>query len=302
LPASSILPDRSAENAASRARFPDYYYDLSRKHSRHLETVFWLEPSFAGETVGAAYERLLEGAPGIPWGLTLTRGLIAAVPTDPFEAARDSVNRGGNTFVLSHRALTSTPNSCLRAGGGEMRRSDMVWAIVNRHYRRMTIKQVDFPVVHVGQRGDVRRLDTAKVAGEVVGSAIYRALTEFLGNQPAHELDFACDESAAIGARAQHHRAERLGALAASFARIASLRSELRAVAHRRELEALDVVLDGWITPQVLAEVSSLARAVDRRAVEAFVSSLRGEADALDTAPLVDIAPLVASLYAGSSR
>ncbi|PIE65599.1 MAG: hypothetical protein CSA24_02455, partial [Deltaproteobacteria bacterium] len=37
LPEGMVLPDRTAENDGLRARFPDYYYDLSRKHTGHLE-------------------------------------------------------------------------------------------------------------------------------------------------------------------------------------------------------------------------------------------------------------------------
>lgn len=77
LPAEARLPDRSAENAAVRRSFPDYYYDLSRKHTAHLEMPHWLEPVVDGETVAEAYARLIAGALGILSGIPLTRPIIA---------------------------------------------------------------------------------------------------------------------------------------------------------------------------------------------------------------------------------
>jgi hypothetical protein len=288
LPDSAVLPDRSLENAAHRAKYPDYYYDLSRKHSGHLLTPFWVEPSFPAQTVAAARARLIETAAHIPWGAPLTRRLVGVVPSDPIDAAKDSVNRGGNTFVLNRRALSSTPNPSLRAGQQDMRRSDMFWAIVNRHYRRLTIKQVGFPVEHVVRRRDSEALDTAKVAAELVGASLYAALTGFLQDRPEHELQFSANEVAEIGRQAEHHRERRLAALANSFARIASLRAELHALAPG-ELDGLDTVLADWITPRVLEEIGRRARAVDGVVLQSFVSSLRGEADALDAAPLAEV-------------
>lgn len=288
LPDAAVLPDRSAENAANRARFPDYYYDLSRKHTGHLDTVFWIEPSFRGETVTAARARVIGSAAAIAWGAPLTRRLVAVVPSDPVDAARDSVNRGGNTFVLNHRALNSTPNSSPRVGGLDVRRSDMFWAIVNRYYRGVTIKQVGFPVEHVGRGCDARDLDTAKVAAEIAGASIYAALTDFLRKGPEHDLVFSREEAAEIGRQAERHREQRLVALTASFARIGSLRAELRTLA-RGELDELEAALERWVTPRVLDETRRGARAVDTSVLESFVSSLRGEADALDEAPFPEV-------------
>ena len=64
-PADAVLPDRSTENEVLRARYPDYYYDLSRMHTAHLEMPHWLEPAVPSETVREAYSRLLHGAVGL---------------------------------------------------------------------------------------------------------------------------------------------------------------------------------------------------------------------------------------------
>jgi hypothetical protein len=106
LPEDMALPDRTPENAALRARYPDYYYDLSRKHTGHLEMPHWIEPAVPGETVREGYSRLLNGAVGLLNGDPLTRPIIATPPSDPLASAKDSVNRGGSTFILNHRALS----------------------------------------------------------------------------------------------------------------------------------------------------------------------------------------------------
>lgn len=292
LPASSLLPDRTRENAAMRARFPDYYYDLSRRHSEHLRTVFWLEPDSARETVSAAYKRLVKGAPHIVSGRPLTRRLVAPEPIDPIAAAEDSVNRGGNTFVFDRRALTSTPNAALRADGRETRRSDMLWAIVNRHYRCMTIKAVAFPVVHVGRAADAPHLDTAKVASELVGAALYAALTEFLSRAPLHELAFSPAEVSTIGALAERHRERRVAMLGASLARVAELRAQLLSLARPGEFDALLAALDGWLAPRTFEEIHEGVISVPRSSLESLLQSLRTDADDLASAPAVDLGRL----------
>ncbi len=273
------LPDRSAENAALRVQFPDYYYDLSRRHTAHLETPHWIEPVAAGETVAEARARLLTGALGILSGQPITRAIVSPVPADPIAAAKDSVNRGGNTFVLDHRALTQTPNAISRVQGREARRSDMIWAILNRHYRRMNIKAVAFPVHHVGRAASSPRLDIEKVQGEIAGSALYAGLGEFLQTRPGHMLDFLPEEALEIRRLSNQHRERRLQGLRQSIWRIIGLREAIRGVVRGRELEGLMGHLDTWFTPALFEQIRDGVD-VDRDSeVEAFLMSLRAVAD-----------------------
>lgn len=75
----------------------------------------------------------------------------------------------------------------------------MVWAIINRHYRRMKIKAVAFPVVHVGLASSASALDIEKVQAEIMGSAVYAALLEFLDERPHHALDFSSADTRRSG-------------------------------------------------------------------------------------------------------
>ncbi len=58
---------------------------------------------------------------------------------------------GGNTFILNSRSLTDTPNIGVTMGGFTAGRSDMIWSIINKYYRGMSIKSTPFPVIHSGR-------------------------------------------------------------------------------------------------------------------------------------------------------
>ena len=279
LPADAVLPDRSTENEVLRARYPDYYYDLSRMHTAHLEMPHWLEPAVPSETVKEAYSRLLHGAVGLLSGAPLTRPIISATPLDPLSSAKDSVNRGGCTFILNHRALSETPNTILALNGREARRSDMVWAIVNRYYRRMVIKAVGFPIHHVARSSSRPSLNTAKVQAEIVGSTLYAGLTDFLRTRPQHELDFAREESDEVCRLADAHLARRWRMLAQSFHRIAGLREALRCVARPGELHDLLDHLDDWFTTKSFERLRAGVGTHDSGEVQRFLDSLRPIAD-----------------------
>jgi len=274
-----VLPDRTAENAALRARYPDYYYDLSRKHTGHLEMPHWLEPAVIGETVREAYSRLLYGAVGLLNGIPLTRPIIATPPSDPLASAKASVNRGGSTFILNHRALSQTPNTITTIQGREARRSDMVWAIVNRHYRRMTIKAVAFPIHHVGRVNATPSLNLEKVQGEIVGSTLYAGLTEFLRTRPHHKLDFSREELDEVCGLADLHLARRWRMLEQSFYRIAGLREALKRLARPGELRELIDYLEEWFTPDSFDNLLSGVGTHNRGDVQNFLGSLRGVSD-----------------------
>ena len=279
LPDDMVLPDRTAENAALRARYPDYYYDLSRKHTGHLEMPHWLEPAAPGETVREAYSRLLNAVVGLLNGDPLTRPIVATPPSDPLASAKDSVNRGGCTFILNHRALSETPNTITTVHGREARRSDMVWAIVNRHYRRLRIQAVAFPIHHVGRVNVAPSLNVEKVQGEIVGSTLYAGLTEFLRARPHHQLDFSPEETDEVCGMADRHLARRWRMLEQSFHRIAGVREALRCLARPGELCDLLSHLDEWFTPETFGRLRSGVASHERGEVRDFLGSLRAVAD-----------------------
>jgi glycosyltransferase involved in cell wall biosynthesis len=279
LPPEAPLPDRSGENARLRSRFPDYYYDLSRKHTAHLENPCWLEPMVEGETVAEAHARLVADAVGVLSGAALTRPILSTVPADPISAASDSVNRGGCTFVLNARALTETPNTITQVAGREARRSDMIWAIVNRYYRGVSVKAVAFPVLHVGRVTHTPSLDADKVQSELVGSALYAGLTEFLRSRPRHALDFSPEDIDEIRRESGLQLDRRLRGLQQSFYRIAGLREAIRGVVRCGELEVMLSHLDRWITPDAFGRIRDGVRSQGGHELHAFLSTLRAISD-----------------------
>ena len=279
LPCGELLPDRSDENVTLRTKYPDYYYDLSRKHSGHLEMPHWLEPAHQIETVGEAYSRLLAGAPGILNGEPLTRPIVAKLPLNPLASAKESVNRGGCTFVLNPHALTRTPNTIVLIQGREARRSDMIWAIVNRYYRKMDIRAVDFPIHHAGRITDIPDINLEKVQGEIVGSAFYAGLSEFLETKQESELYFSISEINKIQQLIKKHMDSRLCLLEQSFFRIAGLSESLRQIADSGELDALVDHLDRIFTKEEFKKVRSGVQKLSERDVSDFLNSLRPAAD-----------------------
>ena len=273
------LPNRSSENQVFREKYPDYYYDLSRKHTGHLEAPYWLEPAFEGESVRQAYDRLVSDALSILSGTPLTRPLVTEMPVDPVAEAKDSVNRGGNTFFLNHRPLTATPNSIMCLDGREARRSDMIWAVVNRYYRGMTIKKVGIPVYHRGRFSQTPSMNPRKVIAEIVGSALYGSLTEFLNNYPDHELDFSADENEKICTLFEEYLRHRLHALELNFFRIRGLTSAIQGIARPGELEELFVHLERWFTPEKFAAIREGSLKLPEQELKAFLSSIRQRAD-----------------------
>lgn len=279
LPEGMLLPDRTAENEGLRARFPDYYYDLSRKHTEHLEMPHWLEPAAPGETVREAYARLLNGAVGLLNGDPLTRPIIVSAQSEPLTSAKDSVNRGGSTFILNHRALSETPNIIMAIRGREARRSDMIWAIVNRQYRRLRIQAVTFPIHHAGRVNVSPSLNVEKVQAEIVGSTLYAGLTEFLRSRPDHRLRFSRVETDEVCDLADRNLARRWQRLEQSFHRIAGLREALRRLARPGELRDLLDYLEEWFTPKRFRDLRSGVAEHRRDEVRRLLESLRPIAD-----------------------
>ena len=279
LPRNSVLPDRSAENRVIRSKYTDYYYDLSRKHTAHLEYPHWLEPIFPGETVREAQSRLVRASRNLMHGASITRPVLGPHVHDPTQFAKVSVNRGGTTFILNHRALSETPNLITSFDGREARRSDMVWAIINRYYRNLNIRSVPFPIQHRVRSNQSTAFDLDKARAEIMGSTLYAGLTDFLGEYPLHALDFTQDDIDVAHALANHHLNRRWLALRMSFHRIQGLTRAIQEIAPPGDLDDLLEQLKMWFTWETFDQLRCGLTQHDACEVTRFLTSLRACAD-----------------------
>ncbi|MEC6815011.1 glycosyltransferase family A protein [Photobacterium toruni] len=265
------LPDRSDENTILRNKYPDYYYDLSRKHSAHVEVPFWLEPAYRGETVAEARVRLFTHAPLLVTGFPLTRSIIPICPADPLMAMKDTVNRGGNTFVLNPKALTQTPNLIPKINGREARRSDMVWAIINKHYHGLKIKGAPFPVQHIGRVKNEKILNLEKVQDEIMGSALYAGLQEFLLTNEQHKLVFTPIEITNVWKATAVARNTRLARLKHSFYRINGL---AQALSKFPELMELCEYLTHSFNPAMIEKLDAQVKQMNEHHISEFLNKI----------------------------
>lgn len=301
LPPDQLLPDRSAENTKLRKESPDYYYDLSRAHTVHLESPYWIEPAYPGETCAMSLARLLKSSSGILAGTPLTRPLIADLTDDPLRASTSSVNRGGITFILNRDTLLQTPNPALMIEGREIRRSDMFWAIINKHYYQRRIERVAFPVNHLGRVTPSPSIDIVKVQGEILGASIYGALCDYLKDKPEHRLDFSPAEVETISTKTQCHRATRSLALIQSIYRITGLRESIRALNHSGELDSLLYHLDEWFSPTTTQQLVQHIEKLSDEAISQFLNSLCSVADEFSSIKKLSIRFITNQLYPAKS-
>ena len=260
----AALPNRSGENASVRSGQRDYYYDLSRKETDRLEAPFWVVPDAPGETVGQAFERVAVRAERILAGEQVFRPLAVPADIDPLEHIGDGVQRGGNTFVLDVEALRLAPNPAPIVDGRPSRRSDMLWALLQKRCFERRVGTL--PIATYQDRSSLPpgSLDIERIVDDVRGYAMYSALDatgEVLAADGSH-IRVVEDAIRLFTARAQKYLDERLAAFSLSFHRIRGL---ARIV--------VDLVDDDrwWSEPQYRVSVNRL-RAFSKRLATCYAT------------------------------
>jgi len=274
------LPDISYENDFLMNRYPDYYYDLSRKHTGHLEHPFWVKPISNQETVDEAIQRLCRDVIQIFGGTPLTRPLTANLAVNVLGEAKDSVNRGGNTFIFNVNALDSVPNFNVELEGTDIRRSDMLWAIANRYYRKMNIKAVNIPVYHIGKKVNPALFDKAKVREEIFGSCLYAGLTDFLASAPNHSLGFSQVEISTILQNMNGHLKSRLALLRQSFYRVRGISKNienLKMYQNDQNLQKLVELISTFFTTENYTDIENSVGSFSR--LSHFLGSIQDQSD-----------------------
>ncbi|MDQ2820152.1 MAG: glycosyltransferase [Pseudomonadota bacterium] len=217
LPPDAPLPDLSRKNAAMREGRRDFYYDLSHKETDRLETPFWLQPAFPGESVGAACGRLCARLDRMLDGEQVFRPLVQEAAAMAAFTTSAALHRGGNTFIFNAKTLGAVPNAVPDIGGRATRRSDMIWSLLQRTRHGRNIVSAPIAVYHARetQQGTAAEHERC-LADDICGFALFSALQDHAG-----------DAGIDLGSRAEKYRDERLAAFRLSMYRTRGLAREL---------------------------------------------------------------------------
>ncbi|MCC6874789.1 MAG: glycosyltransferase [Sandaracinaceae bacterium] len=221
-------PNRTAENVANARAAPDYYYDLARPHTWHLELPFWFCADVPDTAVRDAFRQLCERAPRILAGEQVFRPLLAEAGSEL--TLRSSIRRGGSTLVFDADALVDVPQVVPAADGRPTRRSDMVWALLNAHVRGRRVEEAPFAVFHDRSDLDDLGFDVPALVDDIRGYALYSTLRDIAERWPA--LDGLTDEAALLARdRYRKYLAERTAAFVLSFHRARGAARVVRTIA-----------------------------------------------------------------------
>ena len=176
----AAYPNRTDENRLIRLSHRDYYYDLSRAETDHLESPFWYEPSEEDIQVERVFDEMLSRLPAMLSGSQIFRPLVQAVRDDLLSGLVPSVNRGPSTLAFDIQTLRDFPNAVPTIGGSDARRSDMVWSLFNRFVGGCKIVQAPLPVRQVRRAIPDVGLDFHTLAQDIRGYALYSSLHDVL--------------------------------------------------------------------------------------------------------------------------
>ena len=224
-------PDRGDENRVARLENADYYYDLSRAGTRHLELPFWYQPNERGMTAERVLSELSSRVVTILGGIQVFRPLVQPTVGDPTRRLSPSTNRGPSTLVFDHQALREFPNAVPKVSGNDTRRSDMAWSLLNRFVGGREVLQSSLPVRQERHAAPDTDSAFATLAQDIHGFAICAAMQAIFQqkynrgrrtNGPGF-LVFDREEIEVTMATYRQLRDERLAAFEWNFARILGL-------------------------------------------------------------------------------
>ena len=209
-------PDGVTENVEHAHAAPDFYYDLARPHTWHLELPFWFRPEPSEVRVRDAFVQLCARAPRMLAGEQVFRPLF--IDGHGALTLRPSIQRGGSTLVFDAAALVDVPQVVPAPEGRPTRRSDMVWALLNAHMRGRRVEAAPFAVYHDRSDADASDLDVATLVDDVRGYALYSTLADAVCTWPG--LEGPHDEMSLFAReRYQKYLVERTAAFVLSFHR-----------------------------------------------------------------------------------
>jgi len=177
--------------------------------------------------------------------------------------------------------------------GKEARRPDMIWAIINRNYRRMTIKTVAFPVHHVGRSSGYPTLNADKVNAEIIGSALYAGLTDFLNENPEHGLNFTAMEKERIYQNSMSYMSRRMLSLKQGLYRINGLAKVLANSRFSDELATLTNCIEAEFSITAYDDIKGTIEDLSLNDLFHFLDRIAKSTDVYDDAKKIKSAELV---------
>ena len=238
----SPYPGLRDENRLARLENPDYYYDLSSNSNSHLERPFWYEPTEDHQNAGEIFREMTARLPWILGGVQVFRPLVGGDPNIS-DGLSLSINRGPATLVFDLQALREFPNAVPAVNGADIRRSDMVWSLLNRYAGGRDVLQASLPVRQVRNTqpdsGAIRQ-DSATLEQDLLGHALYSTLRDLLqhkteqhqsrGGIPrgSRHLEFSDSDVEMAAGLFRDHLAQRVSSFEISFIRIMGLISALK--------------------------------------------------------------------------
>ena len=231
------------ENRLARLENPDYYYDLSNCGASHLERPFWYQPTRQDMTAGEVLREMVARLPGILGGVQVFRPLVRSEQDGTGSVASSSINRGPATLLFDLQALREFPNAVPAVDGTDIRRSDMVWSLLNRYAGGRDVLQARLPVRQIRNAASDEwsiQGSFATMEQDLLGHALYSSLRDLLefkvaesqtgrgmarGNRYLEFTDAELDMAADVF---RGYLTERLSSFEISLIRIMGLISALR--------------------------------------------------------------------------
>lgn len=269
------FPNRAPENASLRMKYRDFYYDLSRKETDHLETPFWYQPSASQRTAEQVFTEMARKVPDILRGIQVFRPLAHRPRSDLNLALVPSANRGPNTLVFDIEALREFPNAAPSIGTVDTRRSDMVWSLLNRFVGGRRVVSAPIPIRQDRSNATIGGFDFDTLSQDIHGYAVYSTLHDLfmqrahrrqLAGKPAYGPDllaFGPDDIETAERSFQKHVTERVSAFELSYLRIIGLLKALH-----KFTQADSQIPEGlawWLTDDDFADAVDSIRSLTRR-------------------------------------
>ena len=282
-------PDLSDENRVSRLGRRDYYYDLSRSETDHLEMPFWYE---AGGDAARVFAHMVSRLPRILSGIQVFRPLTRAESRDRIFP---SISRGPATLVYDIGALHDFPNAVPNVHGVDTRRGDMIWSILNHHSGGRRIVRAPLPVRQV-RKAAGPSMDVGHMLQDIRGHALYSALQDALADaeqhpmQAPHTLHFDEHQIQRMIDLYERYVRERAHAFELNFIRIRGVLSALHNLCNTApwwleyagpaaKLQEFIASISGMYTDQWLDEFRRRAVDIDAESVRSYVRDLPGVVD-----------------------